>query len=450
MKKKSYTLKVLWGFAILTLVFSYPSQVIFNTPVFALTPFLFSGLIIFLRINSLILKEKNIENKIQLVSVDYFVVFFALYVVLYLMFSLFLDSLSLDLFMSLAISYVAPMMFYIAIRYDQSREILRTILYFIFISGLVLVVFLIYESVSKLVYGNILDFTQMAFEYRVDRMNTAIEEANSYQIKVDARSYGLLENHTVNAALIAISGFSALMYYHGQNIKKNLIFIFLVISVIISMSFTVIIGTFIAIFIVAIQAIFRKNVTLIRLAFLTSFLLILLILTNISDGENLLKGDNIFKIMTNFIGSQANQIFATGGKERSILDVYLLVFLDYFDHIRQNPFFLITGDGFSGAGIPKGGDFGLIETVARFGLFLSTFLMVSFVIIIRNCLALWRVYKNTNMEYLFSFLLFIPAVLIIVVISELHYGIYPYRNISSIIYIVLAVYANFRQNLYLR
>jgi hypothetical protein len=364
------------------------------------------------------------------------------------MLSLLFGSLSLDLFMSLTASYVMPVMFYIAIRYDRSIDVVKTILYFIFISGLILAVFLIYETISKLIYGNILDYTQAAFNYRIDRMGISIEEANTYQIKISARAYGLLENHTVNAAFIAISAFAALVYYYDQRVKKNIFFIFLVTAVIISMSFTVIVATLFAVFVVAVQAIYRKNITLVRLVFLLSFLLIFIVIASVSDGENLLKGDDYFSMVINFLGSQINQIFATGGKSRSIIELYSLISLDYLDYFVQNPYFLVFGDGFSGVGIRKGGDFGLIETISRFGLILSIFLITSFVVIIRNCLASWKVYKNTNMERLFSFLLFIPAVLIVVIVSELHYGIYPYRTISSLIYIVLGIYANSRQNLY--
>ncbi len=436
--------KILWGCAIISMIFSYPAQVIFGSNFYALTPFLFLAFIILLRVAT----SSTLKEKFSLIVPDYFVIFFALYIIFYSMLSLLLGNTSVYVFASNIVSYILPMMFYIVIRHNNSRDVITIILYFIFIGGLILSVFLIYESIHKLIYGEILHYTQLAFDYRIDQMGQSIEEANQYQIRVDARSYGLLQTHYVNAAFIAISGFAGLAYYYNKNIKKSIVFfIFTFVSLIVSMSFTVIVGFFVAVFFVGITAIFRKNVTLIRLIFLFFFLMIFTILGIISDGWSLLNSDSFFISIMNFIGAQVSNIFSIGGGN-SVIDLYLSLLPEYLDYIGQNPFYLIFGDAFSGVAIQKGGDFGLLETILRFGLIWFIFLLTSFVVIIRNCLMLWARCKYTNVEHLFSFLLFIPAIFIIVIVSELHYGVYSYRVILSTMYIALAIYANLRQNLY--
>ena len=229
---KIITIKLyLWPIIIALLMSSFPIQVIMNSPLPSLLPYIGFILILLLTAKSYRMKKKSIfrnNKKINLMI--------SVYVILVIFQGIWQTGFGFisvgDLISSLFI-YLFPIFFYIYFsKYAIEKEI-RTVLIAITIAGLISGVYFMYDSYSMLILGKVSDFSIKILEYSTLR-SPAVAVINDARISAFYRSHGLLENHSISAAWISIGCFAmlALLPNKGKLIRLLVIIIDSIILII--------------------------------------------------------------------------------------------------------------------------------------------------------------------------------------------------------------------------
>jgi hypothetical protein len=111
----------------------------------------------------------------------------------------------------------------------------------------------------------------------------------------------------------------------------------------------------------------------------------------------------------------------------------------YFPYsTRDFPLGLLIGEGFSAFGSQKGGDYGIVETIRRFGLPMFFTIIIGLIMLIRHALKQieYRLYDSSPEA---SYLWFATSVIIYISFNEIHYTIWSTKSILPIIFISLAI-----------
>ena len=130
---------------------------------------------------------------------------------------------------------------------------IKAVLLAIIISGIISGVFFTYDSINKLAFGKISQYSMQAETYEQMRANI-LDETTSGRAQLNYRSQGLLKTHTVSSIWIIFAILAVLAFIRNRKNKLRLIAIFLFGSMlIIGLNFTSIIGFILLIFIVEFQ-----------------------------------------------------------------------------------------------------------------------------------------------------------------------------------------------------
>ena len=153
------------------------------------------------------------------------------------------------------------------------------------------------------------------------------------------------------------------------------------------------------------------------------------------------------KILKNLVW-QKNFLFATGGLNTSVFRGLRETMGSYFQHILNFPHTLLLGDGFSTYGMPKGGDNGAIESLAKFGMPFFLTIVFGLLRLIKNGLRQIRAMSGgqaigtAGIEH-GKILQFAICVTLLVLITEGHYTVWASKSILPIVFFVLALYSRY-------
>ena len=110
----------------------------------------------------------------------------------------------------------------------------------------------------------------------------------------------------------------------------------------------------------------------------------------------------------------------------------------YMEIAGEMPVMILLGDGFSGFGMQKGGDIGLIETLARLGLPLFLLSIISIVLLVSANLKT----INYRDEFDRNMIKLCVSIILLAAINELHYTIWTSKSVLPILFIVFAILGN--------
>jgi len=113
----------------------------------------------------------------------------------------------------------------------------------------------------------------------------------------------------------------------------------------------------------------------------------------------------------------------------------------YFPYSAQDfplPLGILIGDGFSTFGSQKGGDYGIVETLHRFGLPMFFTIIIGLIMLIRRALKQieYRLYDSAPEA---SYLWFATSVIIYLLFTEIHYTVWSTKSILPVLFISLAI-----------
>lgn len=422
-------------------MFSFPLQVILSSPLPSLLPYLGIFIILLNRpIYYLRITEKYYRNK----NITTLIIIYVILVIFHAIWQVSFKLISLDSAIASFVIYILPLLFYYYFTYFSVEQNFKTILIAISICGVISGLYFAYDSYSMLVLGKVNDFSFKILNYSALRANGA--DQNYARIVSFSRSHGLLEKHSISAAWIAIGCFSTLALVPPKNKSKRFFIVLLYGSMLlISLNFTSIISfLFIILFIeykgyLLIKGLISKK-TLYTLLAIVIISISLYFFLKISDSK-------MYYIINNTIADQTD--LALGDKSYghgTYLGSLLDGFLNFFpSNMKLFPLGIFTGDGYATWGvIQKGGDFGIVETLHRFGLPFFLIIIIGLLRLIKssiNKIETFKLEENIHACYLS----FAVSVTIYLIFSDVHYSIWNAKSILPIFFICMSLFSRYLQ-----
>lgn len=433
----------LWFGVALSLALSFPLQVTLGSPLPSLFPYFGVALIFLLSLftstgRQVRLFRWNIVNRINLILTLYLVLVFY-HTTRQLAFGLIPVSEGV----TIIFIFVAPLIFFIYFREIASEREIRAILFAIALAGLIIGFHFAYDSYLKLVLHETSDYAWKAMNYTLDRMGLTLQEAHTARVS-PGRSFGLLESHRVTAAWIALGGFAALTLTQKSKIwtRTGIIMVYGML-LLMGLYFTSIIGFAVVIILMEFRALewlrgrlSRRNVTIAALTAI-AFVSFALFFGAIV-GEFFYSIEDILRSKVSF-GTRG-----TSGLELGYFDRFVEALASYPRIMGEFSLAFTLGDGFSREAFlfRKGGDFGLADTLFRFGLpFFLTIVIGLTALVVRSIKQIGsrRIGRPMESRYLW----FAVSVTIYLAFADIHYSVWPAKSVLPIFFLALAMYARY-------
>lgn len=429
---------ILVFFGLLLLAFSFPLQVMALSPIPSLWPYLIIILLFLFSFNRYISSDLLIWNMRRPIIFSIFI--YILLVLIQTLWQMIFEFISIENGISALVNFLLPVLFFIYFRAATNKEI-RFLLYAMSITGLVVGAYFIYDSFTMLVLHEVNDYSQKAFQYSQFRGHG--QDINNARITAGYRSHGLLESHSITAAWIVLGCFSALTLLPFDHYIKRTIVIFLYgASLLIGLNFTSIIGFVFVIFLMEYRGYTLYRAAISKRVILLTFVIIF-ILVFFEKWLSLLPNSMSEGMYVAISSNLTEQIELINGKATLSNTSYfggLINGLFSFSYNMQDfPIGVLIGDGFGAFGISKGGDYGIVETLHRFGLPMFLILIIGLITVI--CRAIRQIEDRANNSLpATNILWFAVSVIIYILFNEVHYTIWSAKSILPIIFICLAIF----------
>jgi len=417
------------------LMFSFPIQVYLLSPLPSLFPYVGMTIIIFLSFfftgkKNIFRNNKNINTIISVYA--FLVIFHGMWQVLF-------NYLSVYFAISSIVIYIFPVSFYWYFsKYAVEIEI-RSVLFVIAICGLLSGIYFAYDSYAMMVLGKVNAYSYKAIDYTLFRQIEQTGVFNAARISSGSRSHGLLEKHAISAAWVAIGCFSALSFLPEKaTIRRTLMYLIYGGLLVISLNFSSIVAFLFIIGFVEYKGYLLCKLMISRLGLqrMASSLIIFLL---VASGLIFLYEDMANTMFEN-LSHQTNMMI--GKKDLNGFPLYqhiILGFTSFPKNMLSFPPGFLIGDGFSHWGvILKGSDWGLSETLHRFGL--PFFLIVVFGLFKLIISSINRIqYFCSKSDRVNGLLIFSLNTILYCIITSIHYTTWDVKSILPIFFISLAL-----------
>lgn len=436
----SFITGITWFFVFLLLMLVLPLQIITSSPYPAILPYLFIPLILLLNINNKE-RDQDLSTSRQQQKIKIYVSLFVVFVLLHFIGQLIFSATGVfDLLSSLFVYVVPSFFFYYFIR-NHNLKALRYILWAIVVAGIIVGGYFVYDSYLKLIVGEISEYSLRASEYEQIRKNT--EDVNNARLKAFERAYGLLETHSVSAAWVSFGCFASLaLISFKKTFQRSMIILISLVILLCGLNFTGILAFLLTIGITELgfSSYLRGYISKqgLKEAFIVISVLTVIILAffTLLSRESKELVSNLFeysiKLLSGDIITREDNDSFVFAFFRGIMN-YPSLMMAYF------PMGLLTGDGFSqGFGLNKGGDYGIIETLYRFGIIFFIYTIWGFMYVIKYLFRAINSYTSPNSPQK-QYLKFSVSILIYIFISEFHFSIWNSKSILVLIFLVLAI-----------
>jgi len=443
---KIVTIKsILWFFVIMLIALSFPLQVYFNSPLPSISPYLLLSVILALDLATAAINRLLRWNITQ--PIDLVITIFVILVLFQTGWQMLLNYVSVDQGISAIVIFIFPVIFFIYFRNAFTENEIRSILFSMALAGLIVGGYFAYDSISKLVFGELPEYAMKAHVYSIERSGQTMEESNVARISLGARSMGLLDKHTVSAAWISIGCFAALSLLSFRAIRTRILAISLYGALLfLGLNFTGIVGFLLVVFLVEFRGydvlrgvIDRKS--LLKLIFSMSvFTAVLFIISAFTDFKLIQVIQEISEVQYDVAsGTQVTRDDGLGYLGGLLSDL-----ASFPINMLQFPPGFLIGDGFTpGFGVvEKGGDYGFVETLHRLGLPLFLVIFIGLISLIRRSLRQIRFLdrtENSNARYL----QFASCVTAYLLFSEIHYTVWNAKSILPIFFLCLAIFSSY-------
>lgn len=426
-------------FSFLFVSMGFPLQVIFDSKLPALIPY-FLVLLLFL---SHFRAEENV--------LDFFSVRLSLRsnigLIIYLYIGLFVlnsiwqvlsNTITLFQLISSVVVYICPLTFYFYFRDYACMRQIRTCLYAILFSSVIIGLFFVYDSYMKLALEVVSDYSLKAFNYYLKNSNLTMEEANINRINIGSRSYGLLETHSISGAWVAIGGFAQLSLISAERLLlRRIVCGIYFLALVVCLNFTAIFSFLIitTFFEFRLFELFTSRVRKVLVSIVTLLLCVVIVYNMLLA----IVGKNMAMQMEWLVNWQLRFLFGVGeGANRGIFIMFGETFGRYVQHIYDYPFVLLVGDGFSTFGFEKGGDVGFPGTFAMLGMPLVLLVSLSIITLFFKFIVILRQRNDGTLDL--EKIGFSVYVVLLCALAEAHYSIWSSKAILPILFFSLAVY----------
>lgn len=428
--------------AITLLALSFPVQVMLGSPFPSLFPYTilcFLFLVDFYRHGapgSVVVWKKSETRARPLIA------FYSFFVLYHSVQQCILGFITISELSTSVVIFILPVAFFLYFNLEYNQKYVRTVLYALSFSGLVVGLYFAYDSYAKLQLLKVNDYAFKAFYYSLSRSGQDEALANTARIGLASRSMGLLESHTVSGAWVVIGVMATLTWLdRGAKWLRTLTIALFGSLLLLGLNFTNIIAFFLLLYFLEFGGyamLQNRSWTFIK----KQLLLATLAIGSVFVAGALL-GDRFLKYTKEVFEFQKALL---DGSNETITFVRLIsdAFGSWMSSVKVYPALAVMGDGFSNFGMLKGGDFGLIESMARFGVVFFFVLIASFIIMVfsslRYSLRLDALASTGEDLYRARLLRFCICLTLLVFLNEMHYSVWAAKSILPVIFIVLAIY----------
>jgi hypothetical protein len=432
-------------FSLVFLIFSFPLQVIFGSPLLSLLSSLVMTTLLVKKYKLVIYKLSNVSGGVKL-----YICLFIILVIFHGIWQYLFGYLNVEGLLTSYVTFLLPFLYfyYYALEVDDN-DVLVTLRCLAYI-GLIVGFLFLYENILNIFYHQVTWYSVSASNYTLSR-DVFATTLPTRDVANGARGYGPLETHYVSSAVTALGGFAALAISGNNFFRSSVIFLLYTVLIICTMSTTSTVLFFVSIALInptiltILQSFFfgnsqplltRYNFRNIFFLLIGLVILILVFVIFLSSSEEFYSY-TLFQVLL-VLDPQAI------GLEHSYFDGFLYRLDEYYTLLLQNfPAGFIIGDGYSDSFnvIPKGGDYGFAETLSRLGplMFAIFFVGIGFTII----RAIKRIKFNSyNINIRTNAILFAMRSIVFIVFMDLHYSIWGKKAIFPILLIAIAWLSN--------
>lgn len=338
--------------------------------------------------------------------------------------------------------YILPVAFFVYFRKAATDQEIHVVLFAMAWAGLAIGLYFAYDSFMIMTHGQISNFQKSAFQYSVDRSGQLEEVANRLRIG-GVRSFGLLEKHSISSAWVALGCFAALTFMPQRAILKRMIVISAyALLMLIGLNFVGIVGFVFVVFLMEFGGIAwlrgclsKRGIKVMGAVVACSILLGVLLFGTI--------GGKMVEPIQKMLNAQID--LGMGAKlmvdgDRTFFGGFVEDLASFPTNMLQFPPGFIIGDGFSVFGVKgKGSDYGLAETLHRFGLPFFLAIIIGLIRLIRRAERQINL-AGTDQTTASRYLLFAVCVTIYLLFAEIHYTVWNAKSILPIFFLSLALY----------
>jgi hypothetical protein len=433
--------------AILFLVLSFPMQVYAGNPYPSLLPYPLIGLVV---LTTLLVRQSGVTAPVNPPATSGIVIMVTIYIFLLLLHTSWqtvANEISIEDAMSALVVYLFPVSFYGYFRRVATEREISWVLAAMIVAGVVVGAYYVYDSYVKLALGTVNDYALAAFHYSLERSNQTMEDVNRARISLGYRSYGLLQAPSVSATWVMLATFAALVRVPlERRVLRQMIVVLCGATLLMALNFTSIVAFAIIMLLFEFGgfSVFpsRHSATFGKLVSFAFFVALLF-------GAVLwVAGDAMLDFVLENFSYARDLVFGTGNLGMSMGGLVKDIAEMYMQHISDFPFTLLLGDGFSTFGMPKGGDIGFIESLARFGVPFFLVALIGFLVLIVKGLAYIRHVRNMPQRDELELkraarIQFAVCIFLLVLITEGHYSIWVAKAVLPILFFALALYERY-------
>lgn len=428
---------IAWILSSISISFTYPLQVISQSPSYVVIPLFV--VVLSILINRLpYLHFNDLSSAVPIPvrkGLHYFLIWFTIGVFI-------LNSIVRELFSyDPSLSSLYPIiywvfLFIIVFIYFSTLATVREIN--MFLLGCVVVailggLFFAYDSFHKLVLGEVSQYSVMAEIHNINRLDKPLEEANLFRIQAMYRSFGLLERHSVSAYWIMLGffSFSFLRLNQHKSIDK---WVFCLIGVLLLAgdNFTSLLAWAGVVLLLYRKYLDPKFIILLLLVALVTLYLLWF-------NEHIQFVTIIFDLLKMQIGYLLN--YQETNPDIGWMPILLDEVHRFYELIISEPWILLFGYGIGAhAEYGTSSDIGLFETLARLGLPLFVVIVIYILRVVCSALK-WLKYRSLIGKNIWfrSATLFSASVFLSVFIMDVHYSVWMFKSIAPILAFAMAV-----------
>lgn len=441
------------------LAFAFPLQVLARSPIPALFPYALLGLAFVIRVRAGYGVFKGIAIS-RLTSVDWWILIYGLLLVAHIVANFVAGAVDLLELCSIVVNFFLPISFYLYFRLFPLKSAIRTFMVGIVIASVTISGYSVMHAFLKMLYwsatsteqsNSLILFNRMewfqhaAADYSRLRANEGADFSGKLMRYYGPRSSGLLESHSVTAAWIGFGMFASLglicplrrswLCFFVGSIFMIMLLIFQYYTAFFAATFSLLIvflpKAYKFIHIKKSRSKWSINKEDRLIAVLMLFLLFILAIAMIVHGDYWANVKVVMSIQLDLLLSS-----------RGYVNLVFAKFHDYVKYIESFPFVALFGDGmgiYYSYSFNKGGDIGIVESMARLGIPMLAFFLSKVVALVCRMILRREARSLLNDDGNNGMIIFAIGIISFVVINDAHYSIWPAKSILPVLMVAFAL-----------
>ena len=424
--------------AFIAFFFSYALQVVTGSELVGLLPYVLLVPSLTLYVLKTMLLRRNGARILGVGSLDLLVSAFMGFATAHIIAGALFGGYRLTDVVRLFLIFVMSGWVYLYVSRLATANGIRLIMAAIALATVVMSVQWVYETYTKMVKKENTQFQQLSYEYKKKRNNVTDEGMNPSTLGTQYRAHGLADSHPTTGTLVAIGSFAFVALSSRQSRRWRVLVLGLFLAVLLVGFATTAVVSYVILFPVILWLSSKNRrifVVLGRVGLYSAGAALVLSVVALSTrwGRDLLANTLLL------LGLQIDYVLGNPGVT-SFYVVYRNMIAQYLEFLGQKPVAILFGEGPVGYGavtFPRGGDIGLLDLAAGFGVPFTIYFFTVCVVAFRSGA---RAIKDGRLEHSQAMnVIFGCATVALLLISFVHYGVFFNKAVVALFYLALGL-----------